>query len=124
MKIRRVAVVCSSTSSAHNPQPGMTATATKMTRCVLLLALLAVHARGQAAVSKEGCAMYEADGALVIETSEGRGDLVVDGMRIGGALKALEASVATCCAETAKQASAPPTATAPAPAPSVPATDT
>ena len=49
--------------------------------------------------------MYEADGALVIETAAGQGDLIVDGTRVGGALRALEAKVGNCCAETAKQAS-------------------
>jgi len=53
-------------------------------------------------------AMYEADGALVIETAAGAGDLIVDGTRVGGALRALEAKVDNCCAETAKQASTPP----------------
>ena len=46
--------------------------------------------------------MYEANGALFIETAAGQGDLIVDGTRVGGALRDLEAKVATCCAETAK----------------------
>ena len=37
--------------------------------------------------------MYESDGALFIKTAAGRGDLVVDGTRIGGALRALETKV-------------------------------
>ena len=79
--------------------------AARTMRCVVLLALLAVQAYGQAAVQQgqqEGCAMYEADGALFIETAAGQGDLIVDGTRVGGALRDLEAKVATCCAETAK----------------------
>ena len=85
----------------------MTAPAPKMTRRVVLLALLAVHAHGQAA-AKKGAAMYEADGNLLVETADGRGDLIIDGTRVGGAIRALEAKVDTCCAETAKQASARP----------------